>query len=284
MPWQSRRDRATFGLCLVGARKRFRSRHFVATLTLKPIGTIHTAFRERVEAPRQPDTEQGAVGRVELFPGHHFEDALHDVEGWEYVWLIYWFNRNEGWRPKVLPPRSERRRGLFSTRSPHRPNPIGLSAVRLVSVEGLILHVRGVDMLDETPLLDIKPYVAYADARPDAKQGWLGGHDPKPAYAIAWSELATRQAAWLAEHGTPLVERVNAILALGPEPHAYRRIRKTDDGYELAYKSWRFLFRHHGDRSLVVTSVASGYRPSQLAHPKDPDQLVHRAFVDAFAS
>ena len=85
--------------------------------------------------------------------------------------MLFWFDRNEGWRPKVLPPRSRSgRKGVFATRSPHRPNPLGLSAVRLERVDGLTLHVSDVDMLDGTPVLDIKPYVAYTDAIADAGQ------------------------------------------------------------------------------------------------------------------
>src|SRR6202041_972769 len=107
-----------------------------------------------------------------------FEPALSDVEGWEYLWVVYWFHLNSDWHPKVLPPRSKVKRGVFATRSPHRPCPIGLSAVRLVRVEGLSVHVEGVDMLDGSPVLDLKPYVAAADAIAEAGSGWLADKDP----------------------------------------------------------------------------------------------------------
>jgi tRNA-Thr(GGU) m(6)t(6)A37 methyltransferase TsaA len=133
---------------------------------------VRTGLSSRVEAPRQPRAAGGAGGTIELYPGRNFEHALDDLQGWEYIWVIFWFHLNRSWRPKVLPPRSTSgRKGVFSTRSPHRPNPIGLSAVRLERVDGLTLHIRDVDMVDGTPVLDIKPYVPYADAHPGARSG-----------------------------------------------------------------------------------------------------------------
>src|SRR5262249_54526032 len=145
----------------------------------------------------------------------------------------------EGWRPKVLPPRSGgARRGVFSTRSPHRPNPIGLSVVKLVEVRGLVIHVRDVDLIDGTPILDLKPYVPYADAFPKARTGWLEPlaedapvsgddearpRDPERGFEVTWSELGASQAAWLRDtHGVDLASPVNTILELGPQPHPYR--------------------------------------------------------------
>ena len=130
------------------------------TLTLAPIGVVRTAHAERAEAPRQPAAAAGSAGTIELRPGRHFEDALADLAGFDRIWVIFWFDRNPGWRPKVLPPRSTTgRKGVFATRSPHRPNPLGLSVLRLERIEGLTLHVRDLDLLDGTPVLDIKPYI-----------------------------------------------------------------------------------------------------------------------------
>ena len=203
---------------------------------MRPIGFVRTPFKERAEAPRQPYAAEGVRGTIELLPNARFEHALEDLETWDHIWVIFWFHLNASWRPKVLPPRSEKRRGVFATRSPHRPNPIGLSVLVLEAVEGLTLKVRNVDILDGTPVLDIKPYVPFADAIPSAKTGWLDPRDPAPAFEVAWSALATEQARWLARsHRIDLVAPVTQALALGPEPQPYRRIKRRGNGYRLAF-------------------------------------------------
>lgn len=261
-------------------------------LVVRPIGVIHTPFRERVEAPRQPRAASGVQGTIELLPGQHFEDALADLEGWQYIWVVFWFDRNDGWRPKVLPPRSTRRRGVFSTRTPHRPNPIGLSVLSLDRIEGRVLHVRDVDLLDGTPVLDIKPYVPWTDAIPDARAGWLEDEripgpesrerpvDPLGSWEVVSSPRAEEQLAFLREAGVELETSARQVLALGPHPHAYRRIRLEGDAGTLAVKDWRVRFRVEG-RRIEIVSVVTGYRPSQLLD-ETPERAVHRAFVARF--
>ncbi len=251
-------------------------------LTLTPIGTARTPFGEKALAPRQASAAKDVTGTIELLP--EYEHALADLAGFDRIWVLYWFHLNEGaWRSKVLPPRSAERRGVFATRSPHRPNPIGLSCVRLDAVEGTVLHVRDLDLVDGTPVLDLKPYIPYADAFPDAKDGWLGAADPIAAYDVRWTDEAEAQATWLREaHGVDLAPRVEQTLALGPQPHPYRRIRKDGDALRLALKEWRIGFRAEG-QVITVVSVTSGYRHSQLfAEPPDPALLPHREFVARF--
>jgi len=255
-------------------------------LSLRPIGVIHTPFADNVSAPRQTYVAREAEGTIVLDRGRDFEHALADIEGWEYLWVLYWFHLNDGWRPKVLPPRSKVRRGVFSTRSPHRPNPIGMSVVRLVRVEGLTLVVRGVDMVDGTPVLDLKPYVAAADSIPDARAGWLTTPDPIAPFEVVWSPLARAQTAWLAaEHAVDLVTPVERVLTLGTEPHPYRRIRKDARGSCLSVKDWRVRFEEEGTRAgsparrVTVTAVETGYRERQLLDATIDGIEVHRAFV-----
>ena len=257
------------------------------TLTLHPIGVVRTSFATKVEAPRQPAAAGDAAGVIELFEARNLEHAIEDLAQWERIWVIYWFHQNEGWRPKVLPPRSTSgRKGVLSTRSPHRPNPLGLSALRLERVEGLKLFVRGVDMLDGTPVLDIKPYVAYTDAFPEAGSGWLAQNDPLPGFTVTCSDRANEQLTWIAARsGFALRERAQTILSLGPQPHPYRRIRAEGDGFMLAVQDWRLRFTLL-DRSVHITQVSSGYRASQL-EPDRPDVTgalaQHREYVTAFA-
>ena len=258
-------------------------------VTFVPIGVVRSPFADRVSAPRQPSASREAAGTIELFPGRDFEHALSDLDGWERIWVVFCFHLNPpgAWRPKVLPPRSAgKRRGVFSTRSPHRPNPIGLSVVRLSAVRGLVLHVRDVDMVDGTPVLDLKPYVPYADAFPASRTGWLSPLlpadpgvpvDPEPGFAVAWAPLAAEQAAWLrSEHGVDLEDPVRRVLELGPQPHPYRRIKAEGDGFRLAVKDWRIRFRVDG-RAVTVEAIRSGYRPAQLAAPATPEVVVQRA-------
>src|SRR4051812_4451741 len=185
-------------------------------LTLDPIGYLRSSLETKVEAARQPQAAAGAEARIELLPGRHFEHALDDLDRWELIWVIFWFHLNADWRPKVLPPRSTTgRKGVFSTRSPHRPNPIGLSVVRLERIDGLTLHICDCDIVDGTPILDIKPYVAYTDAHPSAGSGWLETADPVRAFVVQFEPLAEEQASWIEANTTlALRERVQSTLAL----------------------------------------------------------------------
>lgn len=242
----------------------------VMRLSLEPIGFVRSSLGSKVEAARQPRAAQGTRGTIELLAGHNFDHALEDLGGWEYIWVIFWFHLNPGWRPKVLPPRSvSGRKGVFSTRAPHRPNPLGLSAVRLEAIDGLTLHISDVDMLDGTPVLDIKPYVAYTDAHAAARSGWLGDTttpaDPIAPHRVVWDETAAAQAAWVESRtGLALRDRVDATLALGAAPHPYRRIRQTAQGLQLSIKEWRVRFTVTG-LDVQVIRIQSGYRAAELA-------------------
>lgn len=252
----------------------------VSGLTLEPIGFVRSALVTKVEAARQPRAAHGVPARIELLPGRNFEHALEDLSQWQWIWVIFWFHRNAGWRPKVLPPRSTTgRKGVFATRSPHRPNPLGLSVVRLGKVDGLTLHVLDSDMLDGTPVLDLKPYVAYTDSQPEAGGGWLDATDPVAAFAVTFAPLAAEQASWIeARTGLTIAERIRTTLALGPEPHPYRRIRRVEGGMQLAVKEWRVRFSVAA-REVCVVGIVSGFRAAQLAGGTDDEVLrAHREF------
>ena len=253
-------------------------------LVVRPIGFVESPFLERISAPRQPAVARGARGKIKLLSGHNFEHALTDLDTWDHIWVLFWFHLNDGWRPKVLPPRSTKRRGVFATRSPHRPNPIGLSVLALEAVEGLTLHVRDLDLIDGTPVLDVKPYVPFTDVIPSASSGWLETPDPGPSFMIVWSPLAESQVRWLRETaGFDLAEPVGKILSLGHEPHPYRRIRRHEDGFRLAFKEWRIDFAAEGSE-IRIARIVTGYRPAQLASSSDPAVALHRAFTDRFAA
>ena len=142
-----------------------------AMMELKPIGVIHSPWTEAAGTPIQTATAKGVEGQVEVFP--EFAAGLRDLDGFERIWLLYWFHRAAPARLKVVPFLDDRERGIFATRAPCRPNPIGISAVELVRVKGRVLMVRDVDILNETPLLDIKPYAPRFDHFAVVRSGWL---------------------------------------------------------------------------------------------------------------
>ncbi len=248
-----------------------------------PIGVVRSPFVERAAAPRQPPVSQGVPATIELLPGRGYEFALSGLDAWEYVWIVFVFHRNvedaRGWKPKVQPPRSTLKRGVFATRSPHRPNPIGLSAVQIDRVDGCIVHVRNIDLLDGTPVLDVKPYVAYADAHPGARAGWLESNDPIQAWEVEFTASAQVQMDWLKGRGVDLQASVESVLRLGPEPHPYRRIRRHGSGMRLAIKDWRADFDVVA-RRIIVGAIASGHRARD--RECEVALVVHRDFCSQF--
>ncbi len=262
---------------------------------LYPIGIIQSPFREKYEAPRQGVVGKPRNAKIHLYPKLNLDQALKDLEGFERVWILYWFHLARSWNAVVIPPRASRiKRGVFATRAPHRPNPIGLTAVKLISVKKLIVEVEGVDLIDGTPILDIKPYIPYADSFPDSNIGWLEpfvkaqdalGYDQK--HKVMWSSLAKKKTAWL-ENLLPYEwkQRVEVLLGTDPFPHPYKRIAAMEKGYRMGLKRWRFLFHIEGN-VVHVNDVVSAYEPEvlEVGHPKYPGQRLagfHKAFEAAF--
>ncbi len=244
---------------------------------VRPLGVVRCGFEARADAPRQ-----GAVSTeladIVLDGTPHAVDLLDGLETFSHVWVVYLFDRNgPSDKPKVQPPRSDQKRGVFATRSPHRPNPIGLSLVELVSIEGATVRVRGVDMLDGTPVLDLKPYLAYADSAESASAGWLDERGPKSVPVHFEDEPKATCAFFHERTGIDVERAVRTILEAGARPHAYRRIKTTPDGQSvLAWKSLRFAFSQSTEE-VRVTRAFSGYRPREL---HTPEPVGARAGVD----
>lgn len=147
------------------------------SMEIQPIGVIRTPHDKREGMPIQPTGAAGVKGTVEV--SLEYAEGLADVEGFSHIILLYQFDRSDGFKLKVVPFMDTEPRGLFATRAPRRPNPIGLSIVKLEGIEGRVLHVDGVDMLDGTPLLDIKPFVPAFDAPEVTRTGWLDEAEEK---------------------------------------------------------------------------------------------------------
>ena len=144
-------------------------------ISFVPIGVIHSPFAEPKGTPIQPAAAMDVEGRVEIYA--EFAEGLKDLEGFSHVYLIYHFHRSRGSSLTVTPFLDDTDHGVFATRAPARPNPIGLSIVRLVGVRGNILAVKDVDIVDGTPLLDVKPYVPAFDVKTVERIGWLKGRE-----------------------------------------------------------------------------------------------------------
>jgi len=187
---------------------------------MKPIAYIHNDFKEKFGIPRQSGRVDSLLSTVVFEPPYRNPDALRGIEGFSHLWLIFDFSKahREAWSPTVRPPRlgGNKRIGVFASRSPFRPNPIGLSSVRLVSVEeqegkGMVLVVSGADLLDGTPIYDVKPYLPFADSHPDAVGGYadsfvnhrLKVSDPDGLLSVLSPQLRQTAADCIAEDPRP---------------------------------------------------------------------------------
>jgi tRNA-Thr(GGU) m(6)t(6)A37 methyltransferase TsaA len=141
------------------------------TLAVEPIGVVHSPFQWRDQAPRQANVGEAVAATIVLKPG--MQNTLQDLAGFDYCWVLFWFSYSKGWKHQIVPPRDTVKRGIFATRSPDRPNAIGLSAVRITAIRGPRITISGCDILNGSPVLDLKPYVPAYDAFPGAKAGWV---------------------------------------------------------------------------------------------------------------
>ena len=221
------------------------------TYELKVIARIHTDLPEKFGLPRQGCLIPELRGKIVFEPEYRSMDAVRGVDGYSHLWLIWQFSKavRDDWSPLVRPPRlgGNEKMGVFATRSPYRPNAIGLSCVELEKVEldqelGPVIYVRGVDLMDGTPIFDIKPYLAYADSRPDAVGGWTDVVERKYLAVECSEELLAKLHP--AQHKALL-----AILANDPRP------RYQDDPqriYGLTFAQWNVKFRVEGETLHVV--------------------------------
>jgi len=148
------------------------------TVTMSPIATVRTSFTATAQIPKGLDARHDAEGTIEVDPV--FAAGLQDIEGFSHLYILWLFHRTDGYDLIAHPPSDDRPHGVFATRSPRRPNPIGLTVVQLMRRDGTRLHVRGVDMLDGTPVLDVKPYLSSVPTA-DIKRGWLAEAEARRA-------------------------------------------------------------------------------------------------------
>ncbi|MFP5519646.1 MAG: tRNA (N6-threonylcarbamoyladenosine(37)-N6)-methyltransferase TrmO [Bdellovibrionia bacterium] len=250
-------------------------------MEVKPIGYFHSPQKHSYEAGRQPDANS-LGGYIQLLPGHNFEQALEELEKFSHIWVLFQFHHNEQWKPKVMPPRgSAHKVGVFATRAPYRPNPVGMSAVKLVSIQGLKIFISAADLLDGTPVIDIKPYVPEVDIITDATMGWI--QDQK--YSLTFSAEVETQIEFLEHLGVSNLKNF-IIHQLEFQPFAAHKKRLRNLGpnlWELAYRTWRVHFMAENE-TLLIQSLSSGYTPEELKSTEDPynDKAQHLAFLKHF--
>jgi tRNA (adenine37-N6)-methyltransferase len=247
-------------------------------ISIEPVACFHSSFKEKADAPRQGALSKDNIGVIRFFPQKNFEQAIEDLQGMEKIWVVFWMDRVSGWKAKVQPPRDISKKSVFATRSPHRPNPIGLSCVTLVSVNGLDLVIKDHDLLDQTPVLDIKPYLPYADSFPSAKVGWLEDLPNIQSNHIQWNDISLSQVKYLKEMGeVDLCVKVEARLKSFTMPSTSNRISFLGEGYYLqAYKTWRILFCKE-DTEITIQAILSGFDDDGLKN-----EPLHKEFLKKF--
>ncbi len=254
--------------------------------TVEPIGTFHCSSKATYDLPRQGSLGQGNRGTIHLNEGCQFEQALEGLSGFELIWVIFRFHHSLKWKPKVLPPRGGEKQGVFATRSPHRPNFIGFSCVKLQEIKGLTLYITDHDLLDGTPILDLKPYLNYSDSLSSQRQGWIENLTQIPELLIEWSDLAQTQIEYLTEvWNLSLQTVIEHRLVQSPFPYANNRVKQLKEGeYELAYRTWRILYTIE-EGVLIVHHLKSGYDHETLTGQKLSrwdDVPIHQAFNQHF--
>ncbi|PRP97378.1 tRNA (N6-threonylcarbamoyladenosine(37)-N6)-methyltransferase TrmO [Enhygromyxa salina] len=229
----------------------------LAPISMTPVGVVRSPWKEKFSIPRQSGMASEVELVVELDPERIPPEALRGLEEASHLWLLCWFHAcaKAGWRPTVRPPRlgGAARLGVFATRAPHRPNPIALSLVRLLAVEDRQLRVSGGDLLDGTPVLDIKPYLPWAELRPDASCEWAPS--APPGLAVRFS---TSAAAQLAAHPHPDQLRTLIAQSLGWDPRPAHQRSNSDREFAAALLDVDVRFRvdEHGVLVLGLLRVA----------------------------
>lgn len=251
-------------------------------ITYKPIAVFCSSHKETYEAPRQGVLADEACGYFEL-SSDFSKDAIDDLVGFERIWLIYDFHKNKTWKPKVRPPRfSDQKRSVFSTRSPYRPNSIGMSCVKLEKVEGKTVFVSGHDLLEGSLILDIKPYLPYADSFPDAQTGWVKLEE---AYEVSFNHESFKKLFWLEEQtGLSFRQILSNQLAYEPFNSKAKRVASQDKHFVFSIRTWRFAFKEIKSKKLEIFEVYSGYSDEDLKKNYDPyeDLSTHKAFKEQF--
>jgi len=222
---------------------------------LDTLGIIHSCYQEKFAVPRQPGLAPSAFATLELLPPYNRPEAVEGLEAYSHLWLTFIFHENidKGWKPRVRPPRlgGNRKTGVFATRSTFRPNGLGLSVVKLEGVDitkGVTLRLSGIDLVEGTPVVDIKPYLPWADSLPDAQAAWAP--EPPELLAVAFTPLAREQLATLS-NGSQLQKLIQEVLSQDPRPAYQRTASERVYGVRLAGLNVKFTYRRENEQEVI---------------------------------
>lgn len=233
-------------------------------MEITPIGYISTPYKEKFAIPRQPGLVKSAKGIIQLEPEFSDINAFRGIDEFSHLWLIFQFHQvpKGKWRPLVRPPRlgGNEKLGVFATRSTHRPNNMGLSVVQFEKVENkdgkVLVHVSGVDLMDGTPILDIKPYIAYVDSISEAKSGFAS-EAPKPMQ-VEFSEVAQQALIKYKKQHPDLEQLITETLALNPAPAYHNEQDKNADRtYGVKLLDLNVTWKNTSS-GLIVASIERG--------------------------
>jgi len=227
-------------------------------VSLSPIAVIRSPFREKFATPRQSGLTPSVNARIEFLPEYRSAEAVRGLDGFSHIWLLFVFHQHldQGWNPTVRPPRlgGNRRVGVFASRSPFRPNPIGLSAVKLLKIASeagaLTLEIQGADLIDGTPIIDIKPYIPYADCIPDALGGFAAA-EPQTALNIHFTDCAQGKLIDFSQHDPELETLIRETLSLDPRP-AYRNQEKDQHSYGCRLDRYNIRWQVEGNQLIII--------------------------------
>ncbi|MFZ4404710.1 MAG: tRNA (N6-threonylcarbamoyladenosine(37)-N6)-methyltransferase TrmO [Pseudobdellovibrionaceae bacterium] len=224
-------------------------------LLLKPIAYVANGYQEKFGTPRQSGLIEEMRCEIIFEPWVYAEKALQGLEDFSHVWLLWWFhqNTNERYLPIIKPPRlNGEKKGVFATRSPHRPNPVGLSLVRLLATSKTSLICAGADLIQGTPIIDIKPYLPEVEALPEARGGWTT-KTPQFPVQVGWSELALEKLNLLTDLPTDFRTIIEKMIAGDPRPKVYKNNYEFMHGIRIYNVDVRFQFLN--DTQAVIVDV-----------------------------
>jgi tRNA-Thr(GGU) m(6)t(6)A37 methyltransferase TsaA len=242
-------------------------------MQINPIGIFKSKTTTKSALPRQGTLGIHLQGEIEIFS--NYVDGIRDLKGIQRIWIIFGFHRNKNWKPMVLPPTSKKKRSVFSTRSPYRPNFLGLTCCEVLRIQKNYLVVEGADLLDQTPIYDIKPYLPYADSFPKSRTGWIEKEE-KQRFKVVWARsLLQIRKNFEKENLWNSLHSVEQQLSFHPTDSKRKRVKKTKvrGVYVFSYRYLRWKFKiHRAQKKITITGLQHA-APQDLTNLKDLDSM-----------